>query len=343
MIMSYVNSLINGLRSNTAKPVDLVAWYNWTTFDLIGDLAFGEPFECLLNQRYHPWVNTILGGINGGVAISAAERYGLGGLLISMIPKSMTKQFDLMHDYNREKVARRLERGMERPDFMSHLMRNDKERKEMSQKEMETNALTIIVAGSETTATVLSGATFHLIKNPEVLRRVQEEVRKAFRSEKEIDCTSVNHFEYLDAVLKESLRIYPPAPSSIPRKVVLSEGDKINGRWVPQGTSVGLFQWACNHSASNWHDPEGFHPERWLPNPPPDFASDSKDAMQSFSLGPRNCIGKNLAWVEMRVVLAKMLFNFDFSLEGVSEGWLNQKCYLIWAKHPLMVKLTPAR
>jgi cytochrome P450 len=237
VIMSYVNLLIQRLYENVAEPQDLVAWYNWTTFDLIGDLAFGEPFDCLKDQRYHPWVNTILDGINGGVAISAAERYGLGSLLVSLIPKSMTKSFELMWDYTRDKVARRLERGTDRPDFMSHLMRNDKDRKEMSQPEMETNSLVLVVAGSETTASLLSGASYHLMMNPKVLRRVTEEVRIKYRSEREIDCTTVNKLDYLTAVLKESLRIYPPAPSSIPRKV-LGKGDIIDGQWVPPNVSA---------------------------------------------------------------------------------------------------------
>jgi cytochrome P450 len=232
MIMSYADLLIRRLHENVARPQDLVAWYNWTTFDLTGDLTFGEPFDCLRDQRYHPWVHTILEVINGGVAISAAERYGLGGVLISLTPKSMKRNFELMWDYSRDRVARRLERCSQRPDFMSQLMRHDKDRKEMTQPEMEGNTLTLIVAGSETTASLLSGATYHLLMNPNVLRQVTEEVRNAFRSKEELDCTTVNRLGYLTAVLKESLRIYPPAPSSFPRRVS-GKGDVIGGRWVP--------------------------------------------------------------------------------------------------------------
>ena len=239
-ILSYVNFLIQRLHENAATPQDLVAWYNWTTFDLIGDLTFGEPFDCLKEQRYHPWVNTLLEGINGGVAISAAGRYGLANVTISLIPKSMKRNFELMWDYTRDKVARRLERGVDRPDFTSHLMRNDKDRKEMTQQEMETNALTLTVAGSETTASLLSGATYHLLKNPHVLRRVTEEVRNTYRLEQEIDCATIHKLHYLTVVLKESLRIYPPAPSGQPRKV-LGKGDIIDGRWVPPNVGAQPF------------------------------------------------------------------------------------------------------
>jgi len=75
-----VEILIQRIHQNAAKPQDLMALYNWTTLHLISDLTFGEPFDCLQHQRYHPWVTTFLENINGGVAVSAAERYGLGSL-----------------------------------------------------------------------------------------------------------------------------------------------------------------------------------------------------------------------------------------------------------------------
>jgi cytochrome P450 len=136
------------------------------------------------------------------------------------------------------------------------------------------------------------------------------------------------------------MRMYPPAPSGVPRKIILSGGDQLDGRWLPQQTSVGIFQWTCNHSALNFHEPDIFHPERWLDKTPPEFANDSREAMQTFSLGSKDCIGKSLAWVEIRTIMARMLWNFDLELEAVSRDWVNQKIYLIWAKHPLMAKLT---
>jgi len=241
MIISYVDLLVRRLHENAAKPQDLMAWYNWTTFDIIGNLAFGESFGCLEDQRYHPWVKTILVSINGGVAISAARRYGLGSLLVRLIPKSTIDKFELLHSYAEEKIARRLERGTERPDFMSHMMRNDHDRKEMSQGEIESTAVTIVVAGSETTAALLSGASYHLMMNPKLLRQVTEEVRNAFLSEQDINCTTVGKLEFLGAVIKESLRIYPPAPSSMPRRVVRNGGDLIDGKWVPPNVSGSVY------------------------------------------------------------------------------------------------------
>ena len=105
----------------------------------------------------------------------------------------------------------------------------------MTREEIITNTGTLVVAGSETTATLLSGATFHLLANPSTLGKAQAEVRNAFQSEKEITLLSVGspgRLPYMEAVLTESLRIYPPIPASMPR-VTGPGGEMIDGNFVP--------------------------------------------------------------------------------------------------------------
>lgn len=92
----------------------------------------------------------------------------------------------------------------------------------------------MITAGSETTATTLSGATYLLGKHPEVLRKLVKEVRTTFKHESEINMHSVQRLEYMLAVLNEALRLYPPVPGAIPR-MMNPEGGIISGRWVPGG------------------------------------------------------------------------------------------------------------
>lgn len=96
-------------------------------------------------------------------------------------------------------------------------------------------------------------------------------------------------------------------------------------------------------SPTNFYDPDHFIPERWLPeaknNPSSPFFSDNRDVLQPFSTGPRNCIGKNLAYAEMRVILARVLWNFDLQLCEESLDWKDQETYALWNKRPLMCKL----
>jgi len=69
------------------------------------------------------------------------------------------------------------------------------------------------------------------------------------------------------------------------------------------------------------------------------FANDNRAAVQPFSVGPRNCIGRNLAYTEMRILLARLLFNFDIEATPQIEGWMDQRIWFLWDKKPLLIKL----
>lgn len=83
-----------------------------------------------------------------------------------------------------------------------------------------------------------------------------------------------------------------------------------------------------------------FHPERWLDDPR--FRNDQKRAAQPFAVGPRNCIGMNLAYAELRLVMARILWNFDVQLDQSCANWVDNLVeYFGWEKTPLLVRLTP--
>ena len=137
-----------------------------------------------------------------------------------------------------EKVRTRLAIGTSRSDFMSYILRHNDE-KGMTVPEIIVNANLLILAGSETTATLLSGATYHLLRNPTALYKLNNEIRNTFMAEDEITLTSVQNLKYMTAVLNESLRMYPPVSGGLPRRVP-GKGEFINGRWVPGGV-CGIF------------------------------------------------------------------------------------------------------
>ena len=100
-------------------------------------------------------------------------------------------------------------------------------------------------------------------------------------------------------------------------------------------------QLCANQSPTNFLEPLTFAPERWLDDPK--FANDKRGIAQPFSYGPRNCLGKNLAYMEMRLLLAKFVWNFDVVLQPESEGWFERcNCYALWEKPKLVVELKEA-
>ncbi|KAF9873382.1 cytochrome P450 [Colletotrichum karsti] len=346
-IKHYVDLLMSrlGEQAHKGKPVDLTKWYNFLTFDIIGELAFGDPFYSLEKSNYHPWVAMLFQSIKGNAKLQFLLKYRiLRPLLLLMIGEKEIAMKEESENLSRVKTDKRLALGSDtRKDFMTYILRNNKDGKGMTHEEIHMNARGLIVAGSETTATALAGFTFHLTHHPEVYQALTEEIRGAFASEEEITMKSTARLPYLHACLEETLRIYPPAAETPPR---ISPGDYVDGQFVPKGTIISVYQWATHHSPRNFTDPESFKPQRFLtekhPLYDPRYSNDNKASFRPFASGPRDCIGKNLAYAEMRLVVARLLWSFDLEIEKGQDDWItSQAVFVVYDKGPLMIRLRP--
>ena len=241
IIQSYVDLLISRLRdrvledsSGTGAVVDIVQWYNFTTFDIVGDLGFGEPFDCLKNSKYHPWVSSIFSHFKLGVFVAAARFYPIvAKMMVMCIPANVSKPAMRNRLLAHEKINRRLNLETERNDFMSPVIRNNDERS-MTLAEIQGTFNTVIVAGSETTATLLSGITNYTLRYPSVHQKLKDEIRSAFEKEEEITFAKVKDLTYLNAVIHEGMRMCPPSPAGLAR-VVPRGGETACGCWFPGG------------------------------------------------------------------------------------------------------------
>ncbi|KAH6889402.1 cytochrome P450 [Thelonectria olida] len=348
LISSYIDLLIRRLHEMAIagqQPINMVAWYNYTTFDIIGDLAFGEPFDCLNSSTMHPWVEMVFASVKQQAILTCIRRFipCIDAILNVLKPKSLVEKIDLHDALVKAKVVKRQAQPQPRPDFMASMMRPDAQgNQRMSQPEIEQNSSTLIIAGSETTASALSAATYYLCMHPETLKKLVAEVRGSFSAPEEINLINVNRLKYMLAVLDETMRIFPPLASALPRECK-SSGDVINGQYVAAGTILDIWQWVINRNPNHFTLPDSFIPERWT-GTEPRFANDRKDAVQPFSHGPRNCLGKNLAYAEMRLILARVIWNFDLELDEKSRNWpRDARLYTLWDKPPLYVHLRPRK
>lgn len=189
-------------------------------------------------------------------------------------------------------------------------------------------------------ATLLSGLTYYLLINIEQYERLTEEIRTSFRTLEEMTFEKLAECKYLNACLKESLRVFPPVPIGSPR-VIPAGGQQILGRWIPQDTRVSVHHYSTYHSAENFRNPKNFVPERWLNGENSEYADDVQDAHQPFGWGHRNCLGQNMAMHEMRLILASLLLRFDLELCKESRNWPDQKSFSLWLKNSLLCKVRP--
>ncbi|PYH43686.1 cytochrome P450 [Aspergillus saccharolyticus JOP 1030-1] len=339
LIAQYADMLVTKLQETVQKlpsaKTDMVRLYNLTTFDIMGDLTFGDPLNLLKGTGYLDWVGGIFASVKILCLLRVTRYYAwLTTIMNSVLSRSLKEQAETHFRSSKARVDWRVEQTLDKPDIWGLIM-GQKESLQLTRDEMYSNSQLFMVAGTETTATALSGLTYQLLTHPEKMQKITQEIREAFKDEK-IDMIRLAQLKYLNACIEEGLRVYPPVPVGAPRQVP-EGGMTVCGEFVPANVSVSVHQWATYRSPENFKRPDDFVPERWTDDP--EFASDNKAAFQPFSYGPRNCLGKNLAYHEMRIILAKVLYHFTLSLAPESVDWDKQNVFSLWEKKPLMVQL----
>lgn len=204
----------------------------------MGEFAFGENFQCLEKSESHLFVNALFQGIDFGSALGHLERYKVWTVMRNVLPKSAFKMMEDLDNMVITLVKKRQSRGYTpgKTDMFNNLLQN-KGDDAFTQKEFEGNALTLLFAGADTTATIMIFGSYLLCKHPEVMKRVQDEVRSSFRNSSEIDCTNVNELKYMIAVLSEIMRLCPPGPNGLSRIIVNEAGQAVAGHHVPYNVS----------------------------------------------------------------------------------------------------------
>ncbi|KAK2767554.1 hypothetical protein FQN54_003712 [Arachnomyces sp. PD_36] len=342
LIQSNVDLLMKQLRrridenAGNKKGVDLGNWLNLATFDIIGDLVFGETFNCLEKGDYHPWVKAMSDSVEAVTILSSIKQFPLLDWVTQLfIGGWMNRAIRDHHSLTIDKVNRRLDRKSDRGDFFTQIMKHNGTEREMSRDELMSNSMVLIPAGSETSSAGMASCIYHLLKTPTAYYKLTKEVRSMFQAEKDITFERVANFPYLEACINEALRMYPPVPIFNARVVVNPGGQQILDTYLPDGSTVGIHHWPAYQSTRNFRDPHIFKPSRWLGDPL--YTDDRREVLRPFSVGPRNCLGKHLALSEIRVVVTRLLFNFDMELSPESDNWPDQEAYLTWARKPMWI------
>lgn len=236
LVRKYIDQLISGLQKKGSDKLDIVKWYNFCTFDIMGDLTFGEPLGCLSTGEYTPWVAMIFQSVKVNAFLTEMRHFPLLKPLIrSSIPKGSQEQRAEHWALSAERVNKRIAKVDARPDIWGFVL-NAKEQQQLTIPEMHSTAQILMLAGTETTATLLSGLTYHLLMSPQKMELVKKEIRETFNSADDINIDSILKLKYVNACFEEALRCYPPVPTALPR-VVPKGGDYICGQYIPGGVS----------------------------------------------------------------------------------------------------------
>lgn len=246
LIQSYMDLFITRLLQKTTEAdsgtasVNIVQWFNFITFDIIGHLSFGESFNCLETSQYHPWIAILYSHFKASALAAACRLFPfLEQVMRNALPKSVKQQRIDHFNMSKAKVHKRIAAQQNytwgNSDFMAHVLRHNDE-KGMSVPEIESTFNILVLAGSETSATALSGTMNYLLKNSAAMETLVGEIRTSFASSSEITADRVGKLRYLNAVIEEGMRLCQPVPLGLPRKVPQG-GATVSGHWLPGNVS----------------------------------------------------------------------------------------------------------
>ncbi|CZT22761.1 related to cytochrome P450 CYP3/CYP5/CYP6/CYP9 subfamilies [Ramularia collo-cygni] len=349
-IKKHLDLFIRQIRQATndgQKPANLIRWVNYLTFDIIGDLLFGQDFGCVAGDaEMRAWQDVLIGNLQLIHVVAVCKRIWVFWLALppAQVWTLLTKfkYFDGIIEHRVRSREVTSEEAPKRTDILE-LMRKGRNSAYMTRKEILANTNLLTFAGSESSANATASLVYRIANNATLRERILQELHDNFQNEDEISSGKAMSLPFLNAVIQEGLRLHPVTPNALWR-ITPSGGNKVFGDWIPGNTVLSIHHRAMYRAEHNFHRAEEFIPERWMPHSEayPDFAKDRRDAFHPFSLGARMCPARNLGYAEMSVIIARLLWAFDITIAEESKDWLEGlRAWVLWDKKPFWLFLKP--
>ncbi|KAI0065820.1 high nitrogen upregulated cytochrome P450 monooxygenase 2 [Artomyces pyxidatus] len=306
-----------------SMPLDIGAWMSYFTTDFMGDMAFGGGFELMEDGGDAKGVWHIFESGMKSSAVMAHTSWSL--VLLKYLPGTV-QTIQRMRNFGGVNVVNRMKLGAKRKDLFYYLSgEDDSSTVRPSLPTLTSDGILAIIAGSDTTATTLTALFNYLMQYPAVYERLQQEIEAAFpHGEEPIDAAKLSRMSWLNACINESLRLYPAVPSGSQRSILRGEGPRAIGHYVfPEQTQVFVHTYSVHRDPRNFSSPDQFIPQRWLRDSADDMDEKTNfsatenfihnsAAFIPFSYGPTICAGKNLALLEMRMVVCFLMQRLEF-------------------------------
>jgi cytochrome P450 len=250
-------------------------------------------------------------GRANAIARAASEKVSSPFLVPGVRDPELRAAVRLVNERLQAMIDERRRQGLSQRDLLTLLLTAkdpDGSSERMSDRQVRDEAVTIFVAGHETTATALAWSFYLLARHPDVLERVRAEA-DAFAAGP-IERWEPDRLAVTTRVFREALRLYTPI-TMLPRRT--TEEVEIAGVRIPKRTIVLVSAYAQHYRTDSYPDPERFDPDRWLPDRE---TTRHRRSYLPFSAGPRFCLGAHFAMMEGPLVLSQLLRRFDFEIDA---------------------------
>ncbi|GIZ48367.1 hypothetical protein CKM354_001143100 [Cercospora kikuchii] len=330
-LISLINrKYISNLKAGIYKPMDFARKSHFFTLDVISSLAFGESFGDLRDDRdnfgYLEQMEQGITLINVMAVLPRLYLFLEKSKILALVGPSERDDLGLGKAYRlaKELVGRRFRNGDEGPsedrkDMMGSFFRHG-----MKRSQVESEVVLQILAGSDTTATAVRSVLLNVVSCERVYGRLMREIGERMEGvgeEEVIRDSTARGMKYLQACIKEGLRIAPPVSGLFSHEVPAG-GDEVDGYLVPGGTRIGWSTYAMTRNPSLFGpDEHCFRPERWLLHEDGgdcESAAKLREMDQNneviFGYGRFKCLGQPVALMELNKVFVELLRRFDFQI-----------------------------
>ncbi|KAJ3578896.1 hypothetical protein NPX13_g1669 [Xylaria arbuscula] len=341
-------------KAGSHAGVDLATWVQWLSLDIAADMAYHHEANCMRDGAYiqtdkHSVASSNMGcdPIRAGFTIPKTYpafqqtrhcNAGLAAVPLAKLP-SFLRLLVLAH-------GTVLGGTTEHVDYFEQLIQDRIPEDGEELVHLSTITTQLMFAGYLPPSDWYYGILFHLLQDEAACNTLTQEIRHEFNTYEDITPSSASSLPYLNACMKEALRLFNTS-ATINGMPVNSPGATVDGIYIPKGTVCQFNIRSVCRNPLYFKNPEEYRPERWLPSDHPLynplFANDTLEAFSVFSQGPRACIGKEVAWWQGRLVIAKTFWSFDIrmlpgqhvDMEKDLRGWG------YWMKPKLTVRFLP--
>ncbi|KAL3431722.1 cytochrome P450 [Aspergillus tetrazonus] len=323
-------------RMQSQKAISLNDLYYSLSVDMVSEVLLGKSLGCIERGRPFFWTEQLPRIFYWATIRDQFKGSGVPTLIKWMLRQILRKGIRQRSEEARMRLIReQLKATHTRRDIMVEVLERA-ESSNLPEDEIAENFSAIMLAGFHTTSHAICATIWLVLSHPETRECLQDELRTAFQSTDEISLDVLAKLPWLNAVITEALRVYPPVPLGGAR---VSPGAYVDGLFAfltgPQ-VEVSTSLYALHHNGEYFKNPYKFAPERWI-NPE---STDRKEAVQPFLLGSRSCIAKYFAQQMLLLTLASFFVEFDGQYVGKVKDWTTEsRCYAFWELPELKVQL----
>ncbi|OBT60470.1 hypothetical protein VE03_10312 [Pseudogymnoascus sp. 23342-1-I1] len=303
IVHKYMDYFVAKMKEagDTTDGIELGRWTEWLAMDMSADLSWSEEMGQMRNMKNSLYLDVLLGFNAFTTVIQVFKRFPLlSPFQLFAAPVAKLSSLAAIEQMTRHSVGERIDKRdrTEHNDFFESIMPADSPlpTDQHDLTHLGSVAVQLMFAGFNPMSDWFYSTIYFLLEEAECYKLLTKEIRNAFKGYEDITPGALNSLQYVHACLEESLRLFNSNNTGLPR---ISPGAVIDGHYIPKGAYVQTSIFALARSPRYFHDPLHFRPQRWLPSDHPlynpKFAKDELKGFLPFSVGPRQCMGKDIA------------------------------------------------